>query len=119
MREGKSPWGRIFTSTARLWKNTADAVFHGRAVPCSLPAWHQSPVKSAEAEFLPVRTPDAVAELSRASGNDELDRIHEILIDCLQAGHINAIRIPGKEDLRFYPTETGRAYIKHVLGEYK
>jgi hypothetical protein len=99
-----------------------DAVFPGLYQELfSRPVPEQSPAPSAEKEipdeYVEVARADAVAELSRSTGDPQTDGIHAALIDCVQSGYLKTVR--GKEDglLRFGVTAAGKARIQEYLGE--
>lgn len=123
MRE--ETWIRILTITDRLLKKAAHAVSTALAVHSSPPTQSRSPARAAleqsggsspGADCTPVSVPDAVAELSRPTGNTGLDHVHEMTIDCLQRGYLYAVRDPHNE-LRFLVTPAGKAYIKRILDD--
>lgn len=109
----------MFTFITRLMKRIRDAVFHGRRVSPSQRTLNQPPARNAGRGFKqtgpdpaydPVSRPDAVAKLSRETGDYELDRIHEALIDCIQHGYIDVF-IDGEGEFRYKVTEAGQSRI--------
>lgn len=109
-------WKELFISINHLLKKLADAVSHWAAAQSSAPTPQRSPALNARTGFTPVNIADAVAELSRPSGDDGLDHVHEMTIDCLQRGYLHAVRDPESSKLRFALTLEGKDYVKRMLG---
>jgi hypothetical protein len=114
MRE--ETWVKLLTITSRLLKKLHDAVSTAIAVHSSPPVRNQSLALTAGSDCTPVSVPDAVAELSRPTGNPGMDHVHEMTIDCLQRGYLYAVRDPNDE-LRFAITPSGKDYIKRMLDD--
>jgi hypothetical protein len=114
MRE--ETWTDLRIIISHLLKKLAAAVFPGTAERPSPPTQNQSPAIPAGTDCTPVSVPDAVAELSRPTGNSGLDHVHEMTIDCLQRGYLYAVRDPNDE-LRFAVTPAGKDYIKRMLDD--
>ena len=115
---------KLLTFTSRLLKKAADAVSTALAAHSSPPTQNPSLALTAPGisggyypnDCSPVSVPDAVAELSRPTGNMGLDHVHEMTIDCLQRGYLYAVRDPNDE-LRFAVTPAGKDYIKRMLDD--
>jgi hypothetical protein len=104
----------LFTSINRLLKKLALAVSHWGAAQSSAPTQRQSLALPAATTSVPVSVADAVAELSKPTGNENFDYIREMTIDCLQKGYVYAVRTP--DGFRFPLTEAGQNYVKKMLG---
>lgn len=127
----------------RLWKKFRDAVNHGPRESPSHLTRKPSPARNAETvvdadyivehKLIPkekqvgdhelpegykaVSVPDAVAELSHATGDDNLDHIHEVIIDCLQHGYLRAVQ-DDEGYLRFGITPAGRDRVNRFFQGY-
>ena len=111
-------------SITRLMKKIRGAVFPGRRTSTSQQTQSPPPALNAEPgsnttgpdpAYDPVPRADAVAKLSQETGDYELNRIHEALIDCIQHGYIDVFK-DGEGEFRYKVTEAGQSRINQFFG---
>jgi hypothetical protein len=111
-------------SITRLMKRIRGAVFRGHPESISQPTQSPPPALNAgpgsnstgpDPAFDPVPRPDAVAKLSQDTGDYELDRIHEALIDCIQHGYIDVF-CDSEGEFRYKVTDAGQSRINRFFG---
>jgi len=106
-----------FTSTGRKLTRLLSAAFQYRKASPVAPELNQSPASNAGPAYTEIGKAEAIAELCLPTGDMNLDNLHVILIDLIQKGFIQAVRITEDPHLRFIATEAGKQFVEDKFGE--
>lgn len=110
----EKPW-RPFTSTGRKLTRLLNAASRSRKGSSAAQELNQSPASNAGTTYTEIGIPEAIAELCLPTGDEHLDYLHVILIDLVQKGFIQAVRVPEDTHLRYIATQAGKQFVEEQL----